>query len=97
MNIMDKLLIGIVIIAAVLLMSTMIYEVVDGGIYSKIESKIVIEELYDGVKNKKAAVDKCINLLETNGYIMCEADTKSHGSKTYVKVKGIKYSSEEQK
>ena len=97
MNIMDKLLIGIVITAAVLLMSTMIYEVVDDGIYSKIESKIVIEERYDGVKNKKSAVDKCINLLETNGYIMCEADTKSHGSKTYVKVKGIKYSSEEQK
>ena len=97
MNIMDKLLIGIVITAGILLMSTIIYETVDSGIYSKIESKIVIEERYDGVKNKKAAVDKCIKLLETNGYIMCEADTKSHGSKTYVKVKGIKYLSEEQK
>ena len=93
----DKLLIGIVIVVPLLIVGTMLYEVIDGAIYRDIESKIIVEQHYNGVENKKAAVDKCMQILETNNFTMCEASTESHGSGNFVVVKGIRYKQGESK
>lgn len=94
---LDKILIGIVIVVPLLIVGSMLYEVIDGAIYKDVESKITVEQCYYGVENKKAAVDKCMQILETNNYTMCEASTESHGAKTFIIVNGIKYSKKDSK
>lgn len=94
---LDKILIGIVIVVPLLIVGTILYEVVDSNIYKDIESKITVEQRYNGVENKKAAVDKCMQILETNNFTMYEASTESHGTGSFVVVKGRRYKQGESK
>lgn len=54
---LNKLLICIVIVIPLYTVGIILYENIDGYIYRDIESKIIVEQRYNGVENKKAAVD----------------------------------------